>query len=864
MINFFSSLLSRLGLNSLRQRYLTFFITIAIVLICFAYIGWRYVNSVSHSQVIDIQYRTQAADALADLVTQMHTIQINLQRFITIPTGQNNQSIYDAFSLFDSSMNKLKENKWIREDTALKELVLALENDRDMLRKEIESLIEVRLDNIQWFPAMNIMQERMLQNNIQIKSTLETMLQEAETDLKTTKNLNAYQLLEEIRYTWQMIISEFRLFVANSFGVFSNDPEQAMQSRQANIDLFINQLDELLKKLEQHNNNTKTDIIFRGNIQELRKGHDLWVKAYRDVLGSFRHEQWRYDLTLLNNNIQPLLSQIEQRISILQLELSVASSKNITLLTRLAQNISDYVIYVALTIIVIGILGFIIFQRAILSPISTFATILKSEALDAEADNVEHRLLQSNTTEFKQLTDAFNDMRLQVMNRQEHLDHMAHHDSLTHLPNRILLRDRLNQAMARAKRDNRIVGLLFLDLDRFKQINDSLGHDIGDKMLQVVAERLKDCVRATDTVARMGGDEFAIVVEGVVNAEQIVGLARKILKAFVPPFIIDTHELHSSTSIGIALGPNDDIDVDALIKDADIAMYHAKDLGRGNYKFYSSEMALKVAEHMALESQLRNALNNNEFTLQYQPIVDIKTGNIVSTEALLRWQHPDRGVLKPDQFLFIMEDTGLIRPVTQWVLNEASRQYLRHKQAGYPQIRMSVNLSGLLLKGDTILDLIINAIEHTQMDPNGLIVEITEDTLVEDLHGSDEALRTLKNMGIRVALDDFGTGQSSLNHLRLTPIDIVKIDRDFIRDIPNDQNDSELVDAIIAMAHKLRMSVVAEGVESSDQLDFLDWHKCDCVQGYFYSPPLTSDEILRFFAENKKLVTSSPNRHITT
>jgi len=846
-----SGLLTRFGLNSLRQRYITFFIAIAILLMVFAYFGWRYVDNVSHSQIKDIQYRTQAADALADLINQLHSIQINLQQFITIPNNENNQSVDDAFSLFDSSMQKLKVNKWVKNDASLNELVLALGNDRDVLRKQVNELITVRLDKTRWFPAMTIMQERMLQNNMQFKSTLDAMLQESGEDLNSKRKIKIFKLLEDIRYNWQMIISEFRLLVANSFGVFSNDPQEGMQTRRANIDLYASQTDALLKQLEDYSKNSRFDTIYTQNVHDLQDWHAEWINAYHDVLTSFAQEQWRHDLTLLNNNIQPLLKQIEQRISILQLELSVASSKNITLLTHLAQSISDYVIYVALTLIVFGLFGFIIFQRAILSPISTFATVLKAEAI--EADTVDRQLLSSSTTEFKQLTDAFNDMRLQVKSRQDHLDHMAHHDSLTHLPNRILLRDRLMLALARAKRDGKTVGLLFLDLDRFKQINDSLGHDIGDKMLQVVAERLQQCVRASDTVARMGGDEFAIVVEGVTNVEQIVHLARKILKAFVPPFMIETHELHSSTSIGIALSPNDDIDVDILIKDADIAMYHAKDLGRGNYKFYSSEMALKVAEHMALESQLRNALNNNELYLQYQPIVDIKTNKIVSTEALLRWRHPNKGVLSPKEFLYVMEDTGLIRPVTQWVLNEASRQYLRHKEAGYPNIRMSVNLSGLLLKGDTILDLIINAVEHAQMDPNGLIVEITEDTLVEDLHGSDEALRTLKGMGIRVALDDFGTGQSSLNHLRLTPIDIVKIDRDFIRDIPNDQNDSDLVDAIIAMAHKLRINVVAEGVETREQLDFLDWHKCDSVQGYYCSHPLDSDDIMDYIVENRKI-----------
>ena len=850
MANPISNLFSRVGLHSIRQRYLFVFITLSIVMLLGAFFGWRYVDLVSHNQLKDIQHRTEASDALSDLVTQTHTIQISLQRFITMPTEANNRSIERSFQLYEAAIVKLRKNAWVKQDAALLELVYALGKDEENLNNEVQKLVNVRLDKSQWFPAMNIMQERMLNNNMQFKTALDFMIQDAGEDLRSQRKIEIYKILNEIRYTWQLTISEFRLFVSNSFGIFSNNPQLGMQSRKMNVDLYTKKLDSLIKQLARYKRNEKQDAISKGTLDDLLNSHNAWTQAYTEVLNSFSTEQWRHDLMLLRENVEPLLARIKQRTSSMQLELAVTNSKNITLLTRLAMDLSDYVIFVALSVIALGIVGFIVFQRAILTPITNFAQVLKIEAMDQSSDK--SKVLESKTAEFRLLTDAFNEMRQQVNYRQAHLDYMAHHDALTQLPNRMLLRDRLSQSIARAKRDGEMVGLIFLDLDRFKQINDSLGHDVGDKLLQIVAERLTSCVRASDTVSRLGGDEFAVVVESVQHAEQMAAMARKILAAFVPPFRVEQHELHSSASIGIALGPNDDNDVDALIKDADIAMYHAKDLGRGNYKFYSAEMASHVAEHMALETQLRHALNHQELLLYYQPIVDIKTGNIVSTEALLRWHHPERGIITPDDFLSIMEDSGLIRPITQWVLYEASKQYLRHKQAGYPNIRMSVNLSGLLLKGDTILDLVINAIEHADMDPNGLTVEITEDTLVEDLHGSDQALRTLKEMGIRVALDDFGTGQSSLSHLRLTPIDVVKIDRDFIRDIPGDQNDCELVDAVIAMAHKLRMSVVAEGVESRDQLDFLAWHKCDSVQGYYYSRPLTSEAILELISQPRK------------
>lgn len=844
------NLLQRLGLNSLRRRYLVVFVGLSVVLTIAAVFGWRYVDRLSNLQLREVHHRIDASDALSDVTLQLHALETNLYRFITVPSEGNRLQINRSFDLFNTAIDNLKANEWILQDQVLKELVLALRQDQIKLSNEVEHLVNVRIDEKKWFPAMNVMQENMLNYNLQFISALNFIIQETGEDLRNQDKQEVYRILNEVRYTWEKMIAEFRLYISNSFGVFATDPVKGMQTRKVNIDIYSDRLRQLLAKLESLQQAGKLDRLSSETLTEMLEGHRKWTIAFVDISQSLNTGAWRQDLTLLKNRVQPLLQRIAQRASGLQLELDVASTKNITLLTQVARELSDFVIYLAIALILLGLIGYVAFHRTILRPLHVFAQALKSESMGQHL--VKTRFMNSNTSEFQELASAFEDMHEQIRSRQAHLDYMAHHDGLTQLPNRVLLRDRLEQAIARSKRDSKMVGLMFLDLDRFKQINDSLGHDIGDKMLQVVATRLKSCVRATDTVSRLGGDEFAVIVEGVLHAEQIAAMARKILNAFIPPFRIDQHELHSSTSIGIALGPNDDTDVDTLIKDADIAMYHAKDLGKNNYKFYSAEMASLVAERMILETQLRHALQHDELTLHYQPIVDIVSGKIVSTEALLRWRHPERGLITPECFLNVAEDSGLIRPITQWVLDQASRQYLLHKQAGFPEIRMAVNLSGMLLKGDTVLDLIINTIEHTRMDPNGLIVEITEDTLIEDLTESDRALRTLKDMGIHVALDDFGTRQSSLNHLRLTPIDIVKIDRDFIRDIPEDQNDSDLVDAIIAMAHKLRIRVVAEGVETPEQLKFLHWHKCDSIQGNYYSQPLESELILDLIQQDKR------------
>ena len=840
------SLLEWYGTISLKQRYLNATLLFSVIVISIAFYGWRYVDEVSHQQLIHIADRADASSAMHDALSQVHTIETVLQKFINAPTEQNEQSINRSLSLFDASIEKLRSNKWIKQDPSLTGLAISLGNDKIKLANVAMELMDVRKDETRWIPAMNIMQSRMLGYNVLFMTELNLNIIDRGEELNTKNEIEAYKLLNDLRHSWEVMIGEFRLMLSIKFGVFTNDRKLGINSRKENVTLYMERIDSLLGKLDKLE---EFDVVDSFSIIEMRRLYAVWVDAYNDVFDSLTGEDWRNDAVIFQTKVQPALSQIKQRASSMQLELGVATAKNITNLSTLARDLSDFVIILAIAIALASLMGYFIFQRSIIRPIHQFGMALKSEASGKYRET--KRYVVSKAEEFRDLMKAFDDMREQVRTRQSHLDHMAHHDSLTKLPNRVLLRDRLGLAISRSQRNSTDVGLMFLDLDQFKQINDSLGHGVGDQLLKQVALRLKECTRDTDTVSRLGGDEFAILIEGVTDVDQMSKMARKILNAFSTPYLIGSHELHTTTSIGIAMAPSDDSTVDALIKDADIAMYHAKDLGRGNYKFYSGEMAAYVAEHMILENQLRQAIKEDEFFLVYQPVVDLKTNRIVSTEALLRWNHPSKGVLAPDKFLSIVEETGLIRPITQWVLTQASHQYNEYKNAGFENVRMAVNLSGSILKNNSVLDLVINAVEQTKIDPNSLIIEITEDTLLEDLQGAEKALSTLKEMGMCIALDDFGTGQSSLSHLRLMPIDVVKIDRSFIHDIPEDENDMKLVDAIIAMAHKLKLKVVAEGVETQEQIDFLRWHKCDSIQGYYFSKPVAGKEIIRLLSKDK-------------
>jgi PAS domain S-box-containing protein len=448
---------------------------------------------------------------------------------------------------------------------------------------------------------------------------------------------------------------------------------------------------------------------------------------------------------------------------------------------------------------------------------------------------------------------------------EEQIFFLAYHDTLTHLPNRHLLKDRMRQALAYAQRHQLLVAVLFLDLDNFKRINDTLGHNMGDLLLQGVGERLVKCVRRSDTVARvgaeeldptvarLGGDEFTVLLNDISIIQNAATIAQRILDVLAQPFILGTHEVFITTSVGITVYPFDGEDVDALLKNADAAMYQAKDQGKNNYQFYAESMNAVALERFTMESQLRKALKNNEFHLHYQPQLDLRTGEIVGLESVLRWQHPDRGTVLPEVFIPLAEDTGLILPIGEWVLQTACSETQALRTAGVPSLSLMVNISSIQLRQKDFADTVIKAMKAPGMDPHYLELELTESIIMQNLEATIAKLQELKDIGIQLSLDDFGTGYSSLSYLKRIPLDTIKIDRSFINDIPKKPNSASIVKAIIAMAHSLNLKVVAEGVETEQQLAFLMENGCDQAQGYFISRPLPKDALMQFLRGAKSL-----------
>ncbi len=429
------------------------------------------------------------------------------------------------------------------------------------------------------------------------------------------------------------------------------------------------------------------------------------------------------------------------------------------------------------------------------------------------------------------------------------LHHMAHHDGLTGLLNRLSLKGRLDQALAAARRESNCVALLFIDLDRFKLINDTLGHHIGDLLLIEVASRLSHGIRDSDVVARLGGDEFVVMLSGIEHTSSVASLAEKLLLSIGDAYLIEGHDLYTTPSIGIAMYPTDGESAQVLMKNADAAMYHAKAAGRNNFQFFDARMNDAALERLGIEHSLRLALSRNEFCLHYQPLIDVRSGRVAGVEALVRWQHPEKGLIPPGKFIPIAEETGLIQPLGEWVFWEACRQLVEFRAAGIRDIKMGINISAIQMRNGNLPILARGAIEVFEINPANLVFEITESVAMQHPAETVRILELLHEMGISLAIDDFGTGYSSLSYLRLFPIDHIKLDRSFVEEIKQQGDGAAICDATIGLTHSLGLKFIAEGVETELQLEYLRQRGCDLVQGFLFSRPVPAAEIIAFIRQ---------------
>lgn len=435
---------------------------------------------------------------------------------------------------------------------------------------------------------------------------------------------------------------------------------------------------------------------------------------------------------------------------------------------------------------------------------------------------------------------------------REFEQHLAYHDVLTNLPNRLLFFDRLKQALTHTKRYSGFLAVLFLDLDGFKSINDTMGHVTGDRLLQLVAQRLKKCTRESDTIARLGGDEFTILLKGVKNTEDVTTVAQKIQKSITKPFAINNRDFYVTSSIGVSIYPFDGDDAETLLQKADFAMYKAKSSGKNNYHLFNDSNDSSAAKRLTMETELRNAIENDDLVVHYQPQVNLLTGKMIGGEALIRWQHPSKGLIMPMHFIPLAEESGLIVSLGEWILGKACHHNKIWQDAGCEILPISINLSARQFREIRLPDTISDMLEKTALPPHSLMLEITESNAMQDVDFTIETLQKLKNLGVKIALDDFGAGYSSLNYLRRFPVDLLKIDKSFVDEVPAEQDDASIIAAIVALARTLGLQVIAEGVEEKEQIDFLRSIHCNYIQGYFYSRPIEEQKFRNILLSGEK------------
>ena len=500
--------------------------------------------------------------------------------------------------------------------------------------------------------------------------------------------------------------------------------------------------------------------------------------------------------------------------------------------------------------------------------VAAFKTAVRNTVKNGAALDINYRIISSNESEIVvnsqgelehdesgcvRLVSAITLDITARINAESKIQQLINYDSLTGLPNRSLLHDRLHLAIAQASREKLLLGVLMLDLDRFKSINETLGHRTGDKLLKAVSKRLLACIRDSDTLARLGGDEYVAILAGVAHEEGIATVAKKILAVVAEPFYIDGNEIFSTCSIGIAMYPMDGEDSHTLLKHADLAMYQAKEMDRNGFQFFSREMNNLVLERMMLENSMRKGLERGDFFLVYQPQVDARSGEIFGMEALLRWNHPDMGLLPPDKFIPLAEENGLIIPIGEWVLRTACRQNKAWQDQGLPPVRVAVNLSAKQFGQYHLDEVVASTLLETGLSAEWLELELTESAIMKDADKNIALLTKFKEMGISVAIDDFGTGYSSLSYLKNFPISRLKIDRSFVRDITTNPDDAAIARIIIDIARALNLNVIAEGVETRAQMQFLSFNNCVEMQGYHFSRPVPAEEFAELLKNGLKL-----------
>jgi len=827
--------------RSVRKQYLLIAIFMSSVVLVYTWYSGVWVQRTGVSSVHQIEKRIEVAELAHKIRRSIINADNALNLFLLAPSRDAQNSFNQELSHATNLLHTLLGTEWVRNSAIrkkLEDLVTTFAN----VNSSATEIMKVRQNANLMYPAMGLANGEMLQVNREFISQVDAAIKFYAGSRGIPKRQHpVYGMLIDIRDKWQRMINAFRIFVINRTGAML---ESANQDQINNVNLYYSEVKNLLSRLHKITGKQNLDLEVSVPIDSIQELAPRWHSGFKQVVSIYLEGRWRGDIPLVNNMINPLFSAIYDKLDMLDTELKQASDLDIVNQAQVSSSIINSLWGMAMFLLVIGALSYVILELNFIRPIAKVASILKQEAKGREVSE----LPDVQAEEIRDLTDAFLELRQQVHTRQLALEHIAMHDSLTSLPNRTLLMDRLNQSIVNALRRKRSLALLMLDLNRFKEINDTLGHQTGDALLQQVGARLRNVLRDSDTVARLGGDEFAILLPNV-GDNNALRIAAAIHERLEKVYEVYEHSLYVGVSIGVAVFPQHGESSESLLQHADVAMYMAKRSNSG-ITLYDVERDEHSVSHLSVLSDLRSAVENEEFALQYQPKLTMRDSNIDGAEALLRWRHPKRGLIMPDNFINVAEQTGLIKRLSNWVLDTAIRDCQQLHQKGH-KINISVNLSVWDIQDPNIGLNITQKLEKWGLPAHYLTLEITERVMMAEPERARLVLEQLDNMGVQLVIDDFGTGFSSLVYLKQLPVSMLKVDKSFVIDMMKDENDAAIVHSIIELAHNLGLQTVAEGVENDQTWSWLRTWDCDYAQGYYISHPLSLNEFEQYLTSYK-------------
>lgn len=832
------SLRNLLFLHSLRKQYLVLALLLATVVIAYTWIAGSKVNESGKVNSLNIEQRIKVADLAHRLRRSVVAADTSLNLFLLSPSNNTHKTFEDQLQQSQDILAELLKMDWVNDGHTLS-MLLSMKPLLSNMAEAGKEIMTVRQDGDLMYPAMRLANGQMMDDNMNFLASANNAiqaLQEGSPLQGRQQNIKLSGQFYQARDMWHRMISSYRLYIINRIGSLHED---VLQDQVDDVELLYKAMRGKLKELSARVKRRTTDLEIGMALNDMDAASLRWYESYRDVLRINREGHWRGDVPIMKEVIHPLLVKIYEKIDQLEDELKQSANLDLQSQTRLGDNVVHSLWGMALFVLIIVTVSLVLLEFNLIRPIAGVARNLKDEARGKDVELPSH----TQPSEIQDLTDAFREMRQQVHSRQMALEHIAMHDSLTSLPNRTLLMDRLNQAIENARRRGRNLALIMLDLDRFKEINDTLGHQIGDALLQQVGSRLRGVLRDSDTVARLGGDEFAILLTSV-NEENALRISAGIHEALEKVYEVYEHSLYVGVSLGVAIFPEHGDTSELLLQHSDVAMYMAKrtNIGIG---LYDNTRDQHSVSNLSVLSELRNAIENDEFFLQYQPKLSLHSGQITGVEALVRWRHPLHGLVMPDIFISNAEQTGLIKRISPWLLERAISDGKRLHDMGH-KISMSVNLSVWDIQDGKLASLLRHKLQKANFPAEYLMLEITERVMMAEPERADQVLKEIDKMGVKIGIDDFGTGFSSLVYLKQMPVDTLKIDKSFVMDMLNDESNSTIVHSIIELAHNLGLDVIAEGVENDQTWSWLKKWRCDYAQGYYISHPLSFAELAEY------------------